>query len=111
MRTRTFVAPLAGAMLACAGAWAGAPEARAAAPKAAKKPASKDELAREHFRAGEALHKLGRHEEAIREFMDGYVLVPLPAFLLNIAQAHRMAGNPAKAKEFYGKYQIGRAHV
>ncbi|HZS39334.1 MAG TPA: tetratricopeptide repeat protein [Polyangia bacterium] len=47
------------------------------------------EESRRHFTVGDELYRAGRYEDALREFERGYALSPRPAFLLNLAQAHR----------------------
>ena len=60
--------------------------------------------ARFHFRAGEALFRVGKYNEAIREFQAGYGLAPRAPFLLNIAQAYRRLGDVQNAIDAYQKF-------
>src|SRR5437867_4127540 len=60
--------------------------------------------ARDHFKRGMAHFVMDRYDEAIREFDAGFTEEPQPAFLYNIAQAHRKAGRPEQAIAFYKKY-------
>src|SRR5262245_3449290 len=60
--------------------------------------------AQTHFRAGKTQYELGNWSDAIREFAAGYALVPRPEFLLNLGQAYRRAGDPAKAREMFRRY-------
>jgi tetratricopeptide (TPR) repeat protein len=57
-----------------------------------------------HFRAGEALYKLGNYTDAIREFAAGYELAPEPGFVVNLGQAYRKLGDLDKAREMYKKF-------
>jgi tetratricopeptide (TPR) repeat protein len=49
-------------------------------------------------------YDLGRFQDAIREFEAAYELNDDPAYLYNLAQAHRRAGNSQKAVELYRTY-------
>jgi tetratricopeptide (TPR) repeat protein len=60
--------------------------------------------ARAHFEAGNSLYAAGRYEQAIKEFLAGYELVPRPSFLLNLGQAYRRVGDLTRAKEAYLGY-------
>ena len=57
-----------------------------------------------HYKKGTAFYYLGQFDAAIAEFEAGYTEDPRPAFLYNLAQAHRKAGRPAQALDFYRKY-------
>ncbi|HEX2572070.1 MAG TPA: tetratricopeptide repeat protein [Polyangia bacterium] len=57
-----------------------------------------------HYKKGTAHYYLGQFEAAIAEFEAGYTEDPRPGFLYNLAQAHRKAGRPALALDFYRKY-------
>jgi tetratricopeptide (TPR) repeat protein len=69
-------------------------------------PARADERAqaREHFNKGSKYFSLGKFDEAIKEYEAAYDLKDDPAFLYNIAQAYRLAGNAPKALFFYRSY-------
>jgi tetratricopeptide (TPR) repeat protein len=73
--------------------------------------------AREHFLKGTKAFDLGLYEDAIKEYMSAYQIKDDPAFLYNIAQAHRLAGHDAEALRFYRIYLTrapnapNRAHV
>jgi tetratricopeptide (TPR) repeat protein len=67
--------------------------------------------AREAFGEAERLHQLGRFEEAITAYERAYALDPQPAFLHNIALAHRRqfeidgkAEHLRRARELYRNY-------
>lgn len=60
--------------------------------------------AREHYQKATAFFDLGKYQEAIKEFEAAYEAKNDPAFLYNLAQAHRLAGNPEQALRFYRTY-------
>jgi tetratricopeptide (TPR) repeat protein len=60
--------------------------------------------AHEHYRKGMRLYDVGRFEEAIKEFEAAYQYQEGPVTIFNLAQAHRRAGNNAKALELYRTY-------
>jgi len=60
--------------------------------------------ARMHYAAGKVLYNLGNYNDALRELLVGYSLIPKPQFLLNIGQCYRRLDDPLKAKEMYVKY-------
>jgi tetratricopeptide (TPR) repeat protein len=64
------------------------------------------ERARLHYQAGEKLYLLGRYEDALREFQDGYAIAPKPEFLLNLGQVHRKLGNREQAVEMFEKFLL-----
>src|SRR6478736_4808170 len=89
------VSPLAIAALlyaSAAPAWA---QAQAADNKAA---------AKEHYTRGTSFYDLGRYDDAIKEFEAAYELKNDPAFLYNLAQSYRQAGNHEQAVHFYKTY-------
>jgi tetratricopeptide (TPR) repeat protein len=61
-------------------------------------------LARKHYEAGRALYSLGKYDQAIVEFEEGYRIAPRPSFLVNIAQSHRQGGRIAEARANYEKF-------
>jgi tetratricopeptide (TPR) repeat protein len=61
-------------------------------------------LAKEHFQRGTSFYDLGRYPEAIKEFEAAYHLKNDPAFLYNLAQSYRLAGNAERALHFYRTY-------
>ncbi len=67
-------------------------------------PAAQVNDARTHYERGMAEYALGHYDDAIREFEAGFRIKMMPAFLFNIAQAHRKAKRPAPALEFYQRY-------
>ena len=85
------------------------PQLAGAAPaSAAAKPVDKDrqhkEQAKQLFNEGTVLYDLRKFEQAIESFEKAYKAYPNAAFLFNLAQAHRMAGNNADAIGFYNNY-------
>ncbi|MFO0738805.1 MAG: tetratricopeptide repeat protein [Labilithrix sp.] len=56
------------------------------------------------FDAGSRAFDLGEYDRAIQSFESAYRLSGAPALLLNIAQAHRLAGNCGEAARFYRKF-------
>ncbi len=76
-------------------------------PTLAAKPAAKVK-ARALFTAGKAAYAEGNYAEAVKSFEAGFQLDPLPAFLLNIAQSYRSAGDPRRAVEHYRKFLVAQ---
>jgi tetratricopeptide (TPR) repeat protein len=60
--------------------------------------------AKDHYTRGMAAYALEDWDAAIAEFQAGFRDDPLPAFLYNVAQAHRKAKRPEQAVKFYRKY-------
>lgn len=60
--------------------------------------------ARELFQAAEQHYKLGRFQEALQEYSRAYELAPLPGFLFNIGQCHRLLHHYERAVFFYEGY-------
>jgi hypothetical protein len=63
-----------------------------------------EKRAHAHYEAGRALYSLGNYEEALREFLSGYQIVPRPKFLLNLAQTFRKLDRLAEARGMYLRY-------
>lgn len=63
-----------------------------------------EKLARRSFERGEAHFKAGLYGEALAEYQDGYDRLPLPGFLINIAQCQRRLGDLAQALSTYRKF-------
>ena len=53
---------------------------------------------------GTSYYDLGRYDDAIKEFEAAYQLKNDPAFLYNLAQSYRLAGNEERALHFYETY-------
>ena len=64
----------------------------------------KDKDALVHYRRGEALFKAQRYREAISEFEKAYAIAPVPELILNLAQAHRNAGDKRAAQKYYERF-------
>jgi tetratricopeptide (TPR) repeat protein len=60
--------------------------------------------AREHYKKGTTYYDLGKYADAAKEFEAAYEAKNDPAILFNLAQAHRLAGNPDQALHFYKTY-------
>jgi tetratricopeptide (TPR) repeat protein len=63
-----------------------------------------EKLARGHFDRAEKAFNLGRFDEALTGYQEAYEVLPLPAFLFNIAQCHRNLRNREQAVFFYQRY-------
>jgi tetratricopeptide (TPR) repeat protein len=75
----------------------GAGGAQAATPEAERQ-------ARHSFERAEAHFKSGLFAEALAEYRAGYEQLPLPGFLINIAQCHRRLGDLVQARTTYQKF-------
>ena len=62
-----------------------------------------------HFVAANALYEAGSYEEALREFLAGYEVSPLPDFLLNAGQCYRKLGQLDKAVDMFNDYLASAA--
>src|SRR3954462_5332647 len=76
----------------------------AATARAQDKPVDPKVAAKEHYTRGTSFYDLGRYDEAIKEFEAAYQLKNDPAFLYNLAQSYRQAGNHEQAVHFYKTY-------
>jgi tetratricopeptide (TPR) repeat protein len=63
-----------------------------------------EQQARAQFELGQRQYDLGRFDRAIAHYARAYELLPLPAFLFNIAQSHRQRGEHRQAAFFYRRY-------
>ncbi len=76
-----------------------------AAPKAKPKTqAERKALAKKLFEEAEKNYYLGRFGKALELYSKAYEVLPLPGFLFNIGQCHRMMGNYERAIFFYRGY-------
>lgn len=64
----------------------------------------KMQQARDHFNRGTAFFKQGRHEEALKELMQAYVLDPNPLLVYNIARVHEERGDLHNALKYFKNY-------
>jgi hypothetical protein len=78
-----------------------APTARAAAPEA-----DAEAVARQHYQRGELHYSASHFVEALAEYQAGYDAVPLPGFLVNIAQCQRRLGDLGRARVTYQKFVL-----
>jgi tetratricopeptide (TPR) repeat protein len=76
----------------------------AATARAQDKPVDPKVAAKEHYTRGTSFYDLGRYDDAIKEFEAAYQLKNDPAFLYNLAQSYRQAGNHEQAVHFYKTY-------
>jgi len=60
--------------------------------------------ARRSFQSAEAHFKTGLFAEALAEYQAGYDILPLPGFLINIAQCQRRMGDLTQARATYRKF-------
>jgi tetratricopeptide (TPR) repeat protein len=60
--------------------------------------------AREHYDKGTTYYDLGKYRDAAQEFEAAYEAKKDPAFLYNLAQSYRLAGDPERALHFYRTY-------
>lgn len=66
--------------------------------------ASTQEKARKLVDQGIAAYEARDYDKAIALYLKAFSLVPHPILLFNVAQAHRLAGQPDKAVPFYERY-------
>jgi tetratricopeptide (TPR) repeat protein len=58
----------------------------------------------EHSTRGQSLYREGKYREAHDEFAAGYEASKLPAFVFNMAECSRLAGDVDGARDEYAKY-------
>jgi hypothetical protein len=73
---------------------------------AAAAPSEAQRKARAHFQAGEERFKAGAFAEALAEYQAGYDVLPLPGFLVNVAQCQRRLGDLKTARATYQKFVL-----
>src|SRR5688500_956745 len=61
--------------------------------------------AKQLYEQGVSHYNLAEYDAAIAAWKQSYVLSKAPLLLFNIAQAHRLSGNCAKANTFYASYK------
>jgi hypothetical protein len=88
-----------GVVMVLVALWAFAGNAIAASADAEKQ-------ARRSFQRAETHFKAGLFAEALAEYQDGYERLPLPGFLINIAQCQRRLGALAQARATYRKFML-----
>jgi len=99
MTSERRAAPSAVVALALILSALGAPAARAA-PNAAEREA------RRHFDEAELSYRAGHYAEALAKYQAGYAAVPLPGFLVNIAQCQRRLGDLKTARATYREFVL-----
>ncbi len=60
--------------------------------------------AEKHFNEAQKLYNAGQYDQAVKEFLQAYTLVPVNPLLFNIGQAYRLSGDEEKALSYYEKY-------
>jgi tetratricopeptide (TPR) repeat protein len=61
-------------------------------------------IARRHFMRGKELHAARKYREAAAAYLEAYEHFPSPAFIYNVAQVYRLAGDQKAALANYRKY-------
>lgn len=79
-----------------------APTAEPSTPTPA--PVASNELARDHFRRGEAAYQKGNYQLAIEEWQTAYNADPRPRIQYNVYQAHERLGQLGQAAEALQRY-------
>jgi tetratricopeptide (TPR) repeat protein len=67
-------------------------------------PSAEEQKSLQHYQKGVTAYDLGKFDEAVQQFQRAYEVKPTPAYLYNIAQAHRQKGDARKALFFYRRY-------
>jgi tetratricopeptide (TPR) repeat protein len=60
--------------------------------------------AKAHYEAATRLYDVHEYEAALKEYKEGYLAKPDPAFLFNIGQCYRRLGKTEQALEFFREY-------
>lgn len=60
--------------------------------------------ASEHYEKATRLYNVGKYGEAVQEYENAYLISADPVMLYNIAQCHRLNGQPEEAIRFYKNY-------
>jgi len=68
--------------------------------------ADTEAVARQHFQLGELHYAANEFAAALGEYQAGYDAVPLPGFLVNIAQCQRRMGDLSRARITYQKFVL-----
>jgi hypothetical protein len=96
---------MTGARLAAVAAVVALAAGLEAAPTlAAPNPAERE--ARRRFDEGEVQYHAGRYAEALAKYQAGYAAMPLPGFLVNIAQCQRRLGDLKTARATYREFVL-----
>jgi tetratricopeptide (TPR) repeat protein len=91
-------------LVACSLALAGRVQAAPPTPSPAPADAEASSKAKAFYEQGMAHYHLEEYDRAIEKWEEGFRVRPVPEFLYNIAQAHRLSKRPDKALRFYKKY-------
>lgn len=75
-----------------------------APPAHAQATVDKKQLASQYTESGLTAQAAGDYDTAISFYKQAYEQVPHPVLLFNMAQAHRLAGRPIKARALYERY-------
>jgi tetratricopeptide (TPR) repeat protein len=75
-----------------------------ASPASAQSGDEDVEIAKAHYKTGEAYYERGRFTDAAREFEEAYRLSKRPALLYNMGKSYEGAGEPARALDAYRRY-------
>ncbi len=75
-------------------------------PAALAAPSAAEREARRHFDDAELSYRAGRYAEALAKYQAGYAAVPLPGFLVNIAQCQRRLGDLKTARATYREFVL-----
>lgn len=78
----------------------------AAAGPAPGAPATSGREARRRFDEAEVAYKAGRYADALQKYQAGYAAMPLPGFLVNIAQCQRRLGDLKTARATYRAFVL-----
>jgi hypothetical protein len=76
------------------------------AGQAGAAPSAAEREARHDFDEGEALYRAAHYAEALAKYQAGYAAVPLPGFLVNIAQCQRRLGDLKTARATYHEFVL-----
>lgn len=74
--------------------------------RAASADSDAEGVSRQHFQLGELHYAAGEFAAALGEYQAGYDAVPLPGFLVNIAQCQRRLGDLKRARVTYEKFVL-----
>jgi hypothetical protein len=69
-------------------------------------PSEAQRKARAHFQSGEERFKAGAFADALAAYQAGYDVLPLPGFLINVAQCQRRLGDLKTARASYQKFVL-----
>lgn len=89
------------AMVLLPGSVRGQPAAGKGAPEASEADRA---IARKTFIKAKELHAAHKYREAAAAYLEAYEHFPAPAFLYNVAQVYRLAGDRERALEHYRRY-------